>query len=434
MQVVRLRGWHKMATIPEYSKGVIKQRQVAQTADPNAIQDAGATAFGVAKLADVGYELAQKHKEANDTTWMNAAVIENKRKKIELEAQYKEQRKSNPFGFAKEFDKEMAKIDDEYIKAAPSKEAALVFKDTTAKMNLSQYESNLLWENSAKVSLYADRVDKSVDNMKMLAFRAGKEGRPIDDILKDVDATTVSLSTLQPDKAQLSESNQKMKRDVVYNYMSAFASADPEAAKAELDSKKYDTVLGADKLENLYKISETNDPVQAEIVRQMYDMNELADMSPTDYLSGIKGIEDSIKDKLMKGEITPKTSSSLKNQLKTLTGKKVAESTNMLGYQYPEASTVFDTQLPSQYRGEAMREVFYDLSQSPNKDQKQAALDAVDKIKKTKRDAAIKAMSQVKLKTVFLTEEEASKYFADKDVPDSGILVTIGGQQGNYTK
>lgn len=413
-----------MPTIPEYTKGIIKERAIPSLANPQAIQNASATAFGIAKVADTGADLAFKHKEAQDTTWVNSAVIEAKRKKIETLSAQRESRKSNPFGFSKGFEKNLKDIDEEYSKVAPSKEAKKAYTQTMAQMNLGYYESNLSWENAAKASLYADRVEKSTDDLGVMAFRAGRDGTPIDGLLNDADATAVAAGTINPDKAAVAKTRGKIREHVLDQYLNARATIDPGAVRKELDSKKYDSALGADKLERLYKITEENDPFVADVTRQLYDLNQLAGVDDAQFLQGIKNIEDTATDMRNKGEIGNTEYTKVKNQVKTLTSAKVSEATANVSYQFPEASDLIDRSLPPEYRGEAKREVFYNIGADADEaKQKNAAAAAVDKIKKQKRAAAVKKIEEAQTRKDFATVQEAEAAKLDK-----GTKITIGGR------
>jgi hypothetical protein len=216
-----------------------------------AITDAGAMARGVSQVAGMGQDLVQQHKDAMDATWVNEAVIENKKRKLEIATEARKKRENNPTGFAKEFQKDLTKLDDELARNAPSATARKVFKETTARDNLSIYESDFNWENSRRASMYAQSVENSARNLQIMALRAGKEGKDIQDLLNDADATTVAGSTFVSNE-QLGNMSRTMRRGIVTSYLEGVTDSNPYLAKKLLDSKKYDNDLGADALDGYY--------------------------------------------------------------------------------------------------------------------------------------------------------------------------------------
>lgn len=244
-----------MATIPGYNQRIIRPRQVANIYNPQAIQNAGSFARGTADVAQTGMEVALKIQQANDVTAVNEAIIQKQRSDLDYLDQTRQDRNGNPFGFAKEMEPEIVKRDDEIMNNLPSSAAKKAFKETATRLNLQSYESNLNWENTRSTQIFAERIESSIDQNNLLMLRAGQEGAPIDDYLKNVDASTIAAGgVFAPEK--LADINRTGRSEGLSYYIQGMAERDPYEAKKLLDSKKYDEDLGADRLSALYTVTD----------------------------------------------------------------------------------------------------------------------------------------------------------------------------------
>jgi hypothetical protein len=250
-----------MPRIPEYTQNIIRQRAVPNTVNFQAIEDAGATMRGVAKITDAGAQLAIKIKEANDVTAVNDAVIAKQESDLEWLEEIKKQRQDNPFGFAKDIKPEFKKRDEEIIKNLPSSAAKRAFRDTSARLNLQNYQSAFNWENTRSTQIFASRIQNSIENNNLLMLRAGKEGKDPEQYLKNVDAATVAAGgVFAADK--LADINQAGRGEGLKYYLQGMVDTNPQKVKEILDSKKYDDALGAEGVMSMYNKAD------AEIERQ----------------------------------------------------------------------------------------------------------------------------------------------------------------------
>jgi hypothetical protein len=104
----------------------------------------------------------------------------------------------------------------------------------------------------------------------------------------------------------------------------------------------------------------TSTPVIADIITKVYDLNALGRTESSDFLDGVKGIQEEIIAKKESGELSAEDVRSLNNTLKTLLPNKMAEATQNIGRGYfSSAITEFKSQLPPEMRGEAIRELYY---------------------------------------------------------------------------
>jgi hypothetical protein len=276
-----------MATIPEYTRGIIRQRQTPDAFNLGAIQDAGSVMRGVSTAADFGAQIAIAHERANEATAVNDAIIAKQKEDLEYLDTVRKQNENNPFGFAKRIEPEMEKRDAERAKALPSERARKAYLETSKRLNLGIYEGNFNWENTRKTQIYAGRVQNSLDNINLLALRAGREGRPIEDVFKDVDATTAAAGgVLSTDK--LMQINQSGRSDAAAFWIDGMVGQNPYQAKDALDSGKYDTALGASRLASAYGKAEAEikrrekEVAEAQSVADLLAGNRLADPSNKD--------------------------------------------------------------------------------------------------------------------------------------------------------
>jgi GH24 family phage-related lysozyme (muramidase) len=146
---------------------------------------------------------------------------------------------------------------------------------------------------------------------------------------------------------------------------------------------------------------DNNGDAMAGIVARIYDVNELAERDPKNYLRGLNEIQNDIMKMRSNKELTKKEEQSLKKQIKTLTSPKVAKVATKLNRSFKESKKMFDAQLPVSFRGEAIRELFYatdmeefqDEIEGKNKQEiqklyKTKAIEVMDKINRQRRDAA----------------------------------------------
>lgn len=153
----------------------------------------------------------------------------------------------------------------------------------------------------------------------------------------------------------------------------------------------------------------TNSDEMAGIVTRMYDLNEIADISPNDYLDGISQIKKEIMAKRSSGDLSRDDEKKLNGQMKTLMSAKTSEATKAVSLSFGEARKMIEQQIPAGYRGEAIRKLFY-LTAEPraeagkDKDQRQElknlykvkAKQVIDEINLDLRNKAIKKLEDVK--------------------------------------
>lgn len=236
-----------MAQIPQYTRGIIRQRATPQLADEGAINRSTQLARGVAQVANMGAKIADAHAIANDTTAVNDALIEQRKQKLLYIDKVRSEQAGNPFGFSKRIELELSKIDDMFAQTLPSNRAKKAFYKTAKEQNLGYFEKNLHWENQRSAQIYAERSEKAAQTIADTAYLAGKTGGGINDILKDVAATTVSVGTYQPNPETLHKVNDRISTKAIMSYLQGKSESDPVGGLAELESGVFDKRLGAEK-------------------------------------------------------------------------------------------------------------------------------------------------------------------------------------------
>lgn len=242
-----------MPRIPEYTTTVIRERAVADTFDMGAISRAGEMFSGASQAFGVASDIALKFERANEATAVNEAVIAKQRENIDYLEQVKQQRQGNPSNAAADVEKDLKKRDQEIAETLPSRRAKQAFMNSASRINLQEYGNMVNWENTRKAQIYAGRIQNAISDNNILMLRAGREGLPIDDYLRNVDATTVAATgVFAPEK--LTQINQSGRAEGLSYYLQGVAERNPSEAKRLLDSKKYDDDLGAGGLQQLYRV------------------------------------------------------------------------------------------------------------------------------------------------------------------------------------
>lgn len=258
-----------MPTIDRYAHTVIKQRAVPNTVNPQAIQDAGLMANATAAVTGMAAEYAQKVQDAANAAKLNNAVLSYQRDVIDASDKWRRDNMGNPTDFAQRFEDEAKKIGDKYLEQFSDAKVKEQFRSTMGRVNLQNYESNLSWQNQRHVTLAAEEIENAAQTNNAIAFRFGREGGSLDDVLKNADASTVAGATfLAPEAVQ--HAHETMRSGAVTNYFEGLlASGKTGEAKKLLDSKKYDDAFGADGLQRGY------DLIEREQKRQSAETQEL---------------------------------------------------------------------------------------------------------------------------------------------------------------
>lgn len=246
-----------MGKIPEFTRTVLPDRSVgaagAQVAraqsDINAanIEDARHSSLAIERTMN---DVKLREAVAENTTWVNENVVQYKRDAIDAVDAMRQQRSGNPKDFHKDFDKELEKRQEDFLKAAPSEAARVALKDSLANIRTSYYDENQGWERQRQVARFGESMDKTAENLNTMAYRAGQDGVDLEKsgYLKDVDASVVAGSTfIAPDK--LGGMKSTMSKGVVSNYIEGMFEKNPAKAKEILNSRKYDKILGAEEIQ-----------------------------------------------------------------------------------------------------------------------------------------------------------------------------------------
>lgn len=172
----------------------------------------------------------------------------------------------------------------------------------------------------------------------------------------------------------------------------------------------------------------TSTPEMAEIITQMYDLNAISDTSSEDYLNGVNNVRAEILRRQDEGKLNPTDAQKLQNQLRTLTSAKMADATQRVGYSFYDAKKIFDNQLPPEYRGQAIRQLFYQTTgqEKLSKQQYQAkAKEIVDDMKKSIREETEKRVRQLTMTPedflMTTVNPETGKLFTMDDVRETAI-------------
>jgi hypothetical protein len=293
-----------MGKIPEFSRTVLPQ--TAQYGLVDAARTEGATTalqhrVNADNIQDARHKSLQiqgqlnavklREAEAANTTWVNEQVVQFKRDTVDTLDQARQGRSENPVGFHKDFDKELEKRQVEMLKTAPSEAARIAIKQTLGGVRAGYYDENQNWERGRQTERFAESLDRTSDNLGVLAYRAGQDGIDLDKsgVLNDVSASVVAGSTfVAPDK--LGAIKDTMSKTVVSNYMEGLFEKNPAKAKEVLNSRKYDKILGAEELQKFDTKIKAQERI--EVTDDLEDVNQAAKLGievPKEKLTALIG-------------------------------------------------------------------------------------------------------------------------------------------------
>jgi hypothetical protein len=190
----------------------------------------------------------------------------------------------------------------------------------------------------------------------------------------------------------------------------------------------------------------TDSAAMADIVTRMYDLNAMADTSPTEYLKGVQNVREEIIKARSDGKLSADDEVKLGNQLKTLTAAKTSDATQQLAYSFGEARKIIDTNLPPEQRGAAIRRMFYESEKlqgqaaDPNAKEPvtqetymKSARKIVDEYNAQRREVTLKTVQEVGNKPAAAPEEVETllkeKGYSMRDVQETAKKYGISEQQ-----
>lgn len=191
----------------------------------------------LAGVTDMQIRKETMQAKADNATWVNAQASEYRKTLYDNMHEMRKSRESSPMNFHKDFDEKMAGMADAFIGSAPSEAAQDSIRETMTDMRTSFYDDNLNWVESRNVSIFGERMEKTADNMRSIAYQEGLAGRPLDSagLSGDIEASVVTgASFVAPEK--LGGIRKAMKKGVMQDYLQGLADAHPVAAIKALDS------------------------------------------------------------------------------------------------------------------------------------------------------------------------------------------------------
>jgi len=232
--------------VPNYTKGLVLERAVPNQVDLGRIQEAGFAFEGGAKVLDTTGQIRKQVEVANELTAVNGGVIKRQKDDLDVRSQKQKEWQDNPLGFAKFMELEYKKRDEEYKKTLPTESAKAFYQKEVDPLNLRNYEEDLTWETTRSAERLVNKADQSIGDLEVGAFR----GASFDKLNKDLQATMLPLEGIlaSDEKLKLYE---KGKERIASSVIGGLIDRNPYEAKQVLDSRQYDSALGADALATL---------------------------------------------------------------------------------------------------------------------------------------------------------------------------------------
>lgn len=270
-----------MPRIERYTRGIIKPRAVADTVNPQAIQDAGSGFRAVAEVAGAGAEVADRFVQAHELTATNEAIIKSKKQKMDFLEAKRQENMLNPEDFAKRIEPELTKLDAQTEQMLPTARAKKAFREKMMADNFSIYGENFQWERQRRVEKFAESLEVTANELEGLAVRYAQEGKDVSELMANADASAVAGSTFMTPEA-VSKSQRTMRSNIAKSYIGAMIEKNPYEAKQLLDTKRFDADLAGD-LRGQYiyidnKIKQVRKEAdEASVLKSFLAMQRLAD-------------------------------------------------------------------------------------------------------------------------------------------------------------
>lgn len=239
-----------MVAIPGYSQRITRQAQVADTVNPQAIQQAASGWNAAADVMDVGARVSLKIQEEEKKSRLNEALIDKQRREVDFKSAYEKQRERNPDGYAVDLEKELTAQDESAVKSLPA-DLREPYRAAAKEYNLRTYKEAVGWENRTRIESIAVSDERSGESLKIMAGRLGEDGRGLEDVLKHADAMYVRGDEIYG-AAKNDERDSNLRKQVTASWLDALGNNHPNLAVAELSSGKYDNVLDKATLDALY--------------------------------------------------------------------------------------------------------------------------------------------------------------------------------------
>ena len=233
--------------IPNYTKGLVVRRDVANNVDLGQIAAAGAIAGGAANVLDVGTQVAQKIKQSNDMSAVNTAVIEDQKNDVEFNNTFRQENQDDPIGYANKA-AELRKARTTAVAGnLQNEDQREAFNLTAERQNIRSYQSDISWENKRSIQKLTNDAERNVGNLTTMAA-SGEI--PLKDLRDNLGSTAMSMGGVLA-KDQIEKVIYQGNQAITKSWMNGQIDRNPYEAKKLMDSQEYNQSLGAQNTEVL---------------------------------------------------------------------------------------------------------------------------------------------------------------------------------------
>lgn len=271
--------------INQYTRELIKPRQFARTDNPQAIQDAGATAVFVGQVADIGIEFASKAYQAEQRVKLNDSMITYQQSLMDLQEEVRQETMDDPQQFEPIYNKRLQEVNKAFEESFTDRRTRFAFQESAKGYNFKAARDNKAWVNGRRVEIMASTLEEDRDKLGVMAYRGGD----VDELIKNADASAIAAEGLLKPEA-IDEYVRSTKASIVENKLISYLEkGQTGAAKSLLDSGDYDDFLGADGLSRGYnavnaKIKEQREEAKRlEVMQSIIDRDVLSDPSNVEH-------------------------------------------------------------------------------------------------------------------------------------------------------
>lgn len=251
--------------INQYTREIIRPRQVANMVEENAIEQAGSVARGLGGAFQQAQQVFNEIKVANQKTELNDKIISYQSDLMDLQDSVRSETMANPDSFDDVFSERLNDLNASYEGGITDEEVKGAFFQTAREMDLNLKRQNMSWKNQRKISLSGERLEDAQKKLGAMALR----GADIDELLKNAEASGQAANgVLAPEK--VSEYVDATKANIVNNRLQMLLNnGETQEAKKLLDGGRFDNILGGDGLGRGYSaINQKEKQIDAEFEKR----------------------------------------------------------------------------------------------------------------------------------------------------------------------
>lgn len=263
-----------MGRIPEYQRSSFaSQVETSMVAQSNPLIES------IGKLADAGFEIAQKRQRIQNENFLAQKSIELETKSDEIFQQWQKDHEDDPVGKEDDLKERLSKVRDEIIGAAPSSSAQQEFSMVSDKYYAQVYGHANKWQDEQLKNNTMASAETGLDSLKTKILRNPHPGN-FETLMQEGEMVLGPLKEAAGVKVSESARTEFAKGLSLTMFQGLVEKNNLGAASQLLSSRKYDEHLGA---EGILHVQQLIDIRQKQNVERAQKMQEMKYKSPWEF-------------------------------------------------------------------------------------------------------------------------------------------------------